>query len=429
MLSSFTITFDQMLGVNIHDSARHFAFFNLSTQMAFNPIAPQATAQKQPPTPLAIPAVWMLDARECASFGLAFSLPQLLLLGSFIGDDLKDRIHPALIENLARSLTQQLMLRAPPAMTVSTLIDVSSFNCFTCELQPIDLASAAPRPHHILRPQSDQFAVNGDLPLCKGPANFAPEDCFHNGPLFGWATALGVAITEVHATSKTCYYLEVGPTYCIYNKDTGCLGTFSLGPSGGAFEAETAPGSLDRHTSSQEFLPLTWHLDLANEGYIILPMIRRSGACVKLNDTDIACLVKSRDSDDNFSPVGLNYTALRRFAETEPIDTLYVMKNLLPLGTLLLLKCDAHSAGPLLSRLPQPIPNHQLPFHGIKAHLNVPTVVSPTDGRVYISICVITEDGHTSETIAVDPWELCLPNPSRATLPSIRKRARAVRPA
>ena len=213
---------------------------------------------------------------------------------------------------------------------------------------------------------------------------------------------------------------------CAHNQATGCLGTLALTHSGALFEAETAPNSLDR--TAKSFLPLSWHTDLAHEGFIILPMIRRSGACIKLNDTDIACLVQDQASSDNFSPQTLKYTALIRFALTEPISPLTVMKNLLTLGALLLLKCDAHSAGPLLTRLSQPIPPHQLPFHGIKAHLNVPTVVTPADGRVYISICVKTEDGHTSETFAVDPWELCLPNPSRSTIPFIKRRAPVPRP-
>ena len=235
---------------------------------------------------------------------------------------------------------------------------------------------------------------------------------------------LGVDITEIPATAEPCYYLEVGPTYCIYNQGTGCLGTLVLTQSGATVEAETAPNSHDRRAKS--FLPLSWHTDLAHEGFVVLPMIRRSSACIKLNETDIACLVKSQDSTDNFSDITLQYTALKRFALAEPVDTLYVMRNLLPLGTLLLIKCDAHSCAPLLTRLPVPLSRHQLPLHGIKAHLNVPTVVCPIDGRVYVSICVKTKDGHTSETITVDPWELCLPTPSRTIIPSIQNRSAVV---
>jgi hypothetical protein len=370
----------------------------------------------------------MRDAKEAASIGLGLHLPQLLLLGSLIGEDLDDRIHPGIIDNLSISLVQQLMLKAPPAMTVNKFIDVASFNCFTCELQPIDLfSSTVKRPDHLLRPQSEQFAVRGDVPLCKGCSLFAPEDCFHNSTLMDWMDLLGATcITQVPATANACYYLEMGRVYAIYNQSTGCLGTLFLTRNGADFEAEISPGSDDR--TSKAFLPLSWHTDLAFEGFIVLPMIRRSGACVRINETDIACLVRGELEGDNFSPQDLKYRALKRFGQIEPMDTLYVMKNLLPLGTMVLIKCDSQSAGPLLTRLPVPLNRASLPLHGIRGFLNSPSVVEPIDGRVYITICVHSDGTNSPEDVCVDPWEICFPGNGRITIETVKRRQAPVPP-
>lgn len=429
ILSTFTINFDQMLGVNIHDVSRHFAFFGLSQQMSFTPCAAPVTAQNQPPAAFGIRAVWMQDARESASVGLALHLPQLLLLGSLIGDALDDRIHPAIIDNLARSLVQQIMLKAPPAMTVNKFIDVASFHCFSCQLQPVDLGSSTvKRPQHLLRPQSEQFAVRGDVPLCKGHGLFAPEDCFHNSTLMGWMDLLGVScITQIPATANACYYLEMDRIYTIYNQSTGCLGTLILTKSGANLEAEPSAGSPCR--TGKTFLPLSWHTDLAFDGFIVLPMIRRSGACVRINETDIACLVRDPEADDNFSPDDFKYRALKRFAQIEPIETLYVMKNLLPLGTMVLLKCESQSAAPLLTRIPMPLSRNSLALHGIRGFLNSPSILDPVDGRVYITICVTSDGTHSPEDVSVDPWELCFPGSARITIETVKRREAPLPPA
>jgi hypothetical protein len=433
VLKTFTIAFDQMLGVNIHDSRRHFDFFGVSAQMNFSPVAPPPTAQKQPPLPLGIKAAWMREGRECASAGLGINAMQLLLMASMIGDKLKDRIHPALMEDFARSLVQQLMLRAPPAMTVSTLVDVPSFNCMTCELQPIaldpefiDLDSEVRRPLHLLRPLSDQTGVTGEIPLCGSVDIFAHEDVFHCGALFSWKDLLGVpSVLDVPASTQACYYLQVGPVYCIFNQATGCLGTLTLTPEGAHFEAEASHKSPER--TGKTLLPLSWHTDLAYANFIVLPMVWRPGACVRLDSANVACLVRDPEADSNFSPVDLSYRALKRFGLIEPIDTLFVMKNLLPLGSRVLLKCTSQSAGALLTRLALPLSPPQYPFHAIRAYLNAPTVANPVDGRVYIAICVQNDDCLTSEDVVVDPWELTLSDTGLTVLEMVRPRAAVAR--
>jgi hypothetical protein len=419
ILKSVNIKLDQMLGINI-EPQRIFDFFGLSQQMAFSPIASAAMNQRHSVHPIGVRAAWMRDGRECASYGLGFSLPKLLVLGSFIGDSLKDRFHTAIIENLSRALVQQLMLRAPPSITVSKRIAVTSFKCFTCELEHVSLEGDTKRPNHIQRPRSDLTGVTGEISLCGPIGKWAPEDIAHNSVLLGWEKTLGLPdILSVPASTEVCYYLEEDRVYCIYNQSSGCLGTLMLNDSGAAFEAETSRGSADR--TGRTFLPLSWPTDLAHEGFIILPMIRRSGACVRAGEHGVACLVKN--GEDNFSAVDFSYRALKRFEWTEPMHALAVMQDLLPLGTKLVIKCDAHAAGPLLSRLSMPLSIPQLPLFGIRCFLNAPTVMEPEDGRVYVAICVQTEDGLLSEDLVVDPWDLALPECGRTMIDTVKARA------
>jgi hypothetical protein len=158
-------------------------------------------------------------------------------------------------------------------------------------------------------------------------------------------------------------------------------------------------------------------------------MIWRSGACVlippRAGDTVaremIGCLIPppSHDSDGelihsdgNYCYSIQKYFASVRMGETIPIHVLDVMKNLLPIGKKLFLKCESQSAAPLLRRITRPMSAEARSVHAIRVFLAGPDVKKPIAGKVYLAYAVGASHGHeasqnnSGEIVCVDPWEL-----------------------
>ena len=406
MLSAFSVDFGKLIGVDIQATARHFEFFGISQHMQLNPFITPDSVQCQ----FAIQAAWMRDAKESASVGIGVHVIQLLLLGAFMGDSF-DILHPHLISEFTRNLTREILIRSPAAMTPTDKVEVVSFHCFNNELEPINLASKIPRPHHFMRVQMEQFARTGDLSEIKNAGRFAAEDILHNGALFRWAEILGLGtdVKRVPATAPVCYYIQQNKNYCIYNQVTGCIGVIYMDGENIHFEAETSPGSSVR--TGKQFEPLAWHCDLMEEGFIILPMIRRPGACVALNDEKIGVLIppgSDEASCDNLDLEDFTYRAKTREGEVHKVKVLDVMDTLLPIGTKLYLKMESPSAGPLLLRLTFALSLDMQRQHALRVFLNSPNVLHPIDGKVYVAILCKQGKKSKCETFPVDPFELLL---------------------
>ena len=164
---------------------------------------------------------------------------------------------------------------------------------------------------------------------------------------------------------------------------------------------------------------LDWCTSLAASGYILTPMIFRSGACVwvKQNDAEtIACLICG-NAGSNFSPDTCTYTAL--VLATEVLDVFFktVLDDLIKVGTSLFL--GGETVGLADSVL-------------LQVRLNVPNVKQPEQGKVYVTYIEkpIIADRDTfsvmSKTVAVDPWDLRLEaDPSKTVQECIWTRSRA----
>lgn len=424
MLTVFFVDFGRLLDVQINDVTRHFAFFGILDQMQFAPYSLSASAKPA----IAIQAAWMRDSKEAVSVGIGVHCIQLLLLGALIGSTTEDEmLHPQVVSDLARNLVKQILTLGPTAMTPNCTVDVMSFDCLTCELQPIliDQETLCERPDHFLRVQAEQFARSGDLSEMLNAGVFAPEDIMHNGSLFRWAELLGLGtnVRRVPATVPVTYYVEQRRWYCAYNQITGSLGVLFINGASIQFEFQSDPRDPDARTA-MELLPISWHQKLAELGFILLPMIRRMGACVLLGEDkkQIGVLTSSGEVSgrrENFCAETFSYNVKTREGCFEKVPVLSVMDNLLPIGTKIYLKMNSQSAGPLLSRLSVALSREAQQVHALRVFLNSPNTLRPVDGKAYVA--VLCQDGNQSscETIRVDPWELQVGLDGRVEIESI----------
>lgn len=163
-------------------------------------------------------------------------------------------------------------------------------------------------------------------------------------------------------------------------------------------------------------LLLSWHTDLASLGYILLPMIRRQGACVTVETGPgdatacrIGVIVPATHADEaqeNFDDVSLSYKIRTREGHYEYMRALDVMRWLMPIGTKLFLRMESHSAGPLLTRIGFALSNTAKPMYALRGFLNSPNVLEPVQGKVYLTLLCCKNGRSSCETVVVDPWEL-----------------------
>jgi hypothetical protein len=346
---------------------------------------------------------WQDDTRDpkaAYSVGIGLHWPQLLLLTSLTGESIGTNIHPQIISDLARTLTRLVLAQSPSGVTPGRFVEVSSFNCYDCSLEPIDMGDPAGRPEHFLRPQNDQLAIDGRLPDCPNFQNFAVEDVLPVGPLCGYAQCLGCNVWDVPASADVGYNLRIDVVYIIYNQTTGAVGSLEISSSGAiAIEYDDChrPLNLD-----------SWQTELVEEGFIVLPLITRAGACVSVDDEGrVGCLVPPDEfASFNVSREDKSYRAKVHVDTVRVMPALDVMKNLLPIGTLCYLKMETQSAAPLLRRLNSPLSSDERLTQVLRVRLSSPNVKHPVHGKLYVVFVVRRGVVVFSETIVVDPWEI-----------------------
>jgi hypothetical protein len=309
-------------------------------------------------------------------------------------------MHPQIISDLARTLVRLVLSQSPAGVTPGRLVEVSSFNCYDCSLEPIDMGGGNDRPEHFLRAQNEQLAIEGILPDCPNFQNFAAEDILAVGPLCRWAQCIGCPVWKVPAIAEVTYYIRIGVLYIIYNETTGDTGGIEISDSGDVtMEYNDVIRSLDI---------TIWQTELMEAGFIVLPLITRPAACVSMGDSGrLGCLVPpAEDASLNLSRVDRCYRAKTHVDTVQLMQPLQVMESLLPIGTLCYLKMETQSASPLIRRLNMPLSSDERLLHALRVRLSSPNVKHPVQGRIYVVFVVRRGVVSTGETIAVDPWEL-----------------------
>lgn len=158
-----------------------------------------------------------------------------------------------------------------------------------------------------------------------------------------------------------------------------------------------------------------WEEHMAENGYVLTPLIQRGGACVRMNiGTDAApeqalgCLVKHPETDTLFHHPTMHYQAL--VGKDNSVAYVFftdALRSLVPVGTVMYLRMDVIDD----ERFIQP-PDRESLF--LLTRLNVPSVEEPEEGKLYVTALHKRfrprgqADPPVSETFPVNPWDVIL---------------------
>ncbi len=354
------------------------------------------------------------DSRESYSIGAGIHVIQLLVLGSFIGD--VEALHPKIINDLCGNLIKQVLLYAPAGMIPGNYVDLRSFDCYTERLEVLTLDEDHMSTESFLRPYDVSFAESGNISYCKNIGNFAPEDVLHMGGLCDISRRIGCKVYEIPATAEVSYFIRPKKAYCVHNPLTGSIGFIVF--DGKSIIMDCLSDGDDGACFSLSLL--NWQEEMKKEGFIMLPMVWRAGACVTMDANTIGCLVPPEKHeeiayDGNFCTEGLEYRALVRRGVQEKISVMQMMQTLLAVGHRLYLKMESHSAAIVRRRLIVDIRSNELSSYALQVHLSTPNNLTPEPGKVFV-VCLVCKivggvrsvKGSVSEVLIVDPWELIM---------------------
>lgn len=162
------------------------------------------------------------------------------------------------------------------------------------------------------------------------------------------------------------------------------------------------PGSeIDGEVSNQAYE--TWESYLRENGFVILPIIERGGACILLKNGPLAgkigVLLKYHGTRSQLCPYTGCYQALVSSDNTvAQVCVKETLETLVAVGTRVLLRLDDYA------------PSKSGCF--VLARLNAPNVPDPIQGKAYVTFTCkaaingTAHDPRKSMTIAVNPWDL-----------------------
>lgn len=157
----------------------------------------------------------------------------------------------------------------------------------------------------------------------------------------------------------------------------------------------------------------TWEQHMQERGYVVTPLIERSGACVSVNigTTDqpehvLGCLVKNPETGTLFHHPTLCYQALVKADNTvSHIFFTEVLRSLQPVGSIMYLDMQVIEDERFASQ-----PSSQGKY--LTTRLNVPNLTEPEPGKLYVTASYKKRGprGKTEPTVAVtfpvNPWDV-----------------------
>ena len=412
MMVEFTVEIQKLLGVNMFDMDRHLEFFALKDKLNFQ------CRGRNDKHPYMIKSVWQKDQREACSVGAGIHFIQLLVLGSFIGD--VETLHPKIINDLCSNLIRQILLYAPAGMIPGNYVEIRSFDCYSGKLETIVMEETHTSTESFLRPYDVAFAETGIVTHCRNIGNFAPEDVLHMGGLCEIARRIGCKVYDIPSTAEVTYYIRPKKAYCVHNPLTGSLGHLLFDGKGVFMQCSDDVGGESGEGIHYILSLLNWQEEMKAHGFIMLPMVWRSGACVTMDANTIGCLVPPDEHEDlvndgNFCIYDCSYKALVRYGVKETIPVMQMLQTLLAIGERLYLKLESHSAAVVLRRLTTEIHASELKQYALQVHLSAPNVLTPEKGKVFVACLVCKMNGgfravrgSSSEILVVDPWDLLM---------------------
>jgi hypothetical protein len=374
---------------------------------------------------------WKTQGNTVASQGMGINMWSLLTLASLAGSD---DIHCKTRDKAAQNILSLILKMAPAGATPCNTVCVRSFHKSTTEPQCV-FVTGERRCHHFLRPIYDlNFALTGNFSLCAHVNDKMPEDYLHCSALLALSNFLSCEIWEIPPEQVTCRYsLMPDIHYCVYSHSNNVTGDLILLDDAVFFETETGQyESLDVNH---------WERELRQLGFIVLPCLFRSGALVRYKDDDGVELLGCPVPDGCFEAMGRpsgnsDYVNVTNYdhenkcyhlrispEEIVRIHAIPLFQNLVVPGTFLWIKGGSETFEKLKGNFPDSLNGVQnIDQCMIRVRLNVPNIVNPQPGVIYVTYLVKNRDAFAPKLsksydhgVAM-PWELSLEGPKEPLL-------------
>ena len=336
---------------------------------------------------------------------------QLLVMGSLIGNA---TIHPKNVSNISKSIIALLLRQSPHCTSPGDKVPILDFNPVTGASEHIIVESNGARPDFFLRPVRDNnFFQTGTLAQCRvdTATGLLPEDVLHCPALQNAAALLHCKMWEVPASFVVGNYsLVLDYPYALYKE--GADGVIVIG------NKKVSIHVVDTVAESEDFKTLSyednWEKTVFELGFIILPMIFRPCAAIWNEERNaIGVIVPQAQvalKNKNFDPEVMTYSVQFEEEKHTSFPALYVVKNLVAVGTEFWLKPSTDVWETLrgvapLSRQTAIVVRLSLPFS---------TSYDPT--QLYVSVQTRarsagrTGGAMSGTTVVVRPWDLMMPN-------------------
>jgi len=425
-------------------------------------------ADQQATPPFAIKTAYFEGPGRCLNSGIGVDPFQLLLLGSIAGESCLKSAHPKMIYDLSKGLVSLIVNKMPGAALPRKYSFISCYNSVSYETiknphdNPIQI-------EHFIRPKDVQMVLTNNPSQFSNIKKFAPEDVLHMPGLCSMVSYFDFELTLCPPSKFYNYHIRNKRHYCAYNRDCNRMGLLfydgvvvkfthypkedtdddgmsqPLSPKSVSSESSSSSSSDEASENSDEEVrverrkrsnpssevtvnlnPKTWQRELADQGYILLPMITRSGACVCLADEEmgerVGVLVPppvDRYADCNFHVkervyyVSATNRRARNYVKMSPFQ---VFSCLLPVGSKLFLKLDCQSAQHLVSSAC--VSASRRANFVLYVVLTTPNVVQPEPGKVYVSYML--HGGQKCEVVCVYPSDLLIRSDGYSVLKEVK---------
>lgn len=247
--------------------------------------------------------------------------------------------------------------------------------------------------------------IIGTFTYAKNVDKYMPEDVIHCGFLFSLAKTLHCNILDIPGRVVPSDYEIISMThYSVWNCIDKHYGTLFV-------DHQVRLVTVMVHTTDTilQWTYDEWANKLREKDFIILPMIFRSGACVKQADGVLGLVVPWPSTQRNYSEDGGKYRYITNMdGSVQEMQSLALLQHLIPVGTELYLDVQSVSGCLLRSK----IPRNQEHLRYIVVRLNTPSVIHPMVDKVYVTYLQRPSKANasvstfTSATITVDVWEL-----------------------
>lgn len=446
-MKNVVIKLGGLLSVPIYDTPKHIARLGLDGQVP----ALCAAGFQRLPSPFLKEFQFKSGDGQLVAEGVGFNMWGLLLMTSLIGST---DIHTKNSSRVALSLLKQILCKAPRAATPGQTILVRSINTTADNGEGVVVPRKG-QPESFLRPLDDiKFAKHGVYTYCPATEDHElPEDWLHCAQLLTARKLLGIRSSEWYEVPpsflKNHYQLIPERYYSVWRSGqmgvSAATGTFYVDQNSAILRFTS--GGLSHRVRMDV---LDWHQRLAHHGFLLMPMIFRSGALVKIGGLPMqaGCLVPKgtqRSLEElgidtagvfvsNFDHVKGGYHAEHGGRPLMFMDPMVTLNNLVPVGQVMWIRSDSQTFGEFIDQglIPAAESDNSEDCRCLECRLSVPTLLvsrrfssfffaftrlrharqNPEPGDVYVTVLERKKDfkgtDYTSRTITVRPPDLFL---------------------